>query len=104
MAAILTSHGQILTNALRIRLVSIYGNGAGGVRVQHMSPYNTRAPSPRFAGLMRSYSRGEESGRSLVSFPDSTRHCDILGWERDYGNFGHLRPLQLSMLFTLIED
>ena len=27
-----TSHGQILTNALRIRLVSIYGNGAGRVR------------------------------------------------------------------------
>ena len=48
---------QILTNALRIRLVSIYGNGAGGVRVQHMSPYNTcelDAPSPHFAGLMHS--------------------------------------------------
>ena len=56
MAVILTSHSQIHTNALRIWLVSIYGNGAGGVRVQHMSPYNTReldAPSPRFAGLMR---------------------------------------------------
>ena len=50
-----TSHTKF---ALRIRLVSIYGNGAGGVRVQHMSPYSTcelDAPSPSFAGLMRSW-------------------------------------------------
>ena len=47
-----TSHTKF---ALRIQLVSIYGNGAGGVRVQHMSPYNTcelDAPSPRYVGLM----------------------------------------------------
>ena len=48
---------HILTNTLRIRLVSIYDNGAGHVRVHHMSLYNIcelDAPSPRFAGLMRS--------------------------------------------------
>ena len=35
----------------------LYGIGAGHVRVQHMSPYNTcelDAPSHRFAVLMRS--------------------------------------------------
>ena len=56
MAASSHKAHQILTNALRIRLVTIYGNGAGGVRVQHMSPYNTYeldAPSPRIPGLMR---------------------------------------------------
>ena len=45
-------------NTLRIQLVSSYGNGAGLVRVHHMSPYNTcelGAPSPRFVGLMHSW-------------------------------------------------
>ena len=56
-AKVCTCENFPLYGTLRNSVVSIYGHGEAGVRDHHMSRHNCAeldAPSPRFAGLMRS--------------------------------------------------
>ena len=83
-----TSH----TKSLQMHYVSGWSpfmvmNGAAGVTVQHMSPYNTcelDAPSPRFSGLMRSWLWLETASLLITFLIVSASTCPLSGEHKSH--------------------